>query len=224
MTKKSNTCEGFTIVELLITMVVTTIVMLIITNFMLGNMEQSVLEAIKGNILQQTTIGLDKINNDIRSASGSDTNNIWPDPNSPSGTANEYSWTSNSSTLILSTPVISTSGNILFTNSSDYTTEKNNIVYFVNNGNLYKRTIANPIANNAMQTSCPRAVSSPSCPADIKILSNVTQFNVSYLNGQNQAVAPSQARSIKLLITVSKSMYNKPVSVTYTTQMVFRNG
>jgi type II secretory pathway pseudopilin PulG len=215
--------EGFTLVEALVVLVVMTAMVLVITNFMLGNTEQSVLASNRDTILKETEQSLDLAANDIRLSANADLNNRWPDPNSPSGTANEFSWQSNGTTLVLATAAQDKSGNILFSDSKNYITQKNNLVYFVQNGTLYKRTIAAAVSGNSAVTSCPAASASQSCPADKELLHNITSFSVQYLNSQNQTVAPTSARSIELSVTVSKSVFGQPQTASYTTRMVFRN-
>ncbi|HVV25685.1 MAG TPA: prepilin-type N-terminal cleavage/methylation domain-containing protein [Candidatus Saccharimonadales bacterium] len=215
--------SGFTLVEALVALIVTTIMVLVITNFMLGNTEQSVLASNRDTMLKETEQSLDLLTNDIRLSANADQNNRWPDPNGPSGGANEFSWQSDGTTLVLATAAQDSSGNIIFSDPKDYITQKNNLVYFVQNGTLYKRTIAADVSGNSAVTSCPAAEASDSCPADKELLHNITSFSLQYLNSQNQSVTPTSARSIEVSVTVSKSVFGQPQTASYTTRMVFRN-
>ena len=214
---------GFTLVEALVVLVVTTMLVLVITNFMLANTEQSVLATERDSIQKETEQSLDLAANDIRLSANADAVNRWPDANSPGGSGNLYGWQSDGDTLVLATAAQDTNGNILFSDSKNYITQKNNVVYFVKDGTLYKRTIAATVSGNATRTSCPAASASSTCPADKELLHNVTAFSVNYLNGQNQTVSPTDARSVQLNVTVTKSVFGKPQTVNYTTRMVFRN-
>jgi type II secretory pathway pseudopilin PulG len=214
---------GFTIVEALVVLVVTTMLVLVITNYMLSNTQQSILLSSRDTILKETEQSLDLAANDIRLSANADDNNRWADVNSPSGSANQFSWQSNGSTLVLATAAQAQNGNIIFSDTKNYITQKNNLVYFVKNGTLYKRTLAAPASGNAAVTSCPAASASTSCPADKELLHDVNTFNVKYLNGQNQAVDPTDARSVELRVAVSKKVFGQPQNVDYTTRMVFRN-
>lgn len=215
--------KGFSIVELLVVISVTTILIIIISTFLINNLQQSTLATAKGNMLHEAQHSLDLVANDIRLSANADTNNRWPDTNSPGGPANPFGWQSNNSTLVLATAAEDNSGAIIFTDAKNYITEKNNIIYFVRDGTLYKRTIASPVENNAAETSCPASNSSNACPADKELLHNVTNFAVSYRNGQDNPVPPSDARSVELTVTVSRPMYQRDVNVSHTTRMVFRN-
>lgn len=215
--------NGFSIVELTVVITVTTILILIIGTFLLNNLQQSTLATAKSNMLHEAQHSLDLAANDIRLSATADTSNRWPDTNSPDGSSNPLSWESNDDTLVLASAAEDSSGTVIFTDAKNYITEKNNIVYFVRDGTLYKRTIASTAPNNSAKTTCPADQATAECPADKKLLNNVTEFGVSYKDGEDNAVAPSSARSIELDVTVSKPMYQKDISVSYTTRMVFRN-
>jgi hypothetical protein len=175
----------------------------------------------RDSLLKETELSLDLMSQDVRLSANADENNRWPDSNAPGG--NQYGWQSTASTLVLATAAQDNSRNVIFSDAKNYITQKNNVVYFVQDGTLYKRTIAAPVAGNSAVTTCPPASASSGCPADKELLHDVTVFQVSYLNGQNQAVAPTDARSIQVHVTVSKSVFKKPVTADYTTRMVFRN-
>ena len=215
--------RGLTIVELLVVISVTTILVIVVTSFMLVNLRESTLATARGNMLRETQQSLDLAANDIRLSANADSNNRWADLNSPSGASNQFSWQSNSSTLVLAAAAEKSDGSIIFADAKNYITEKNNIIYFVQDGTLYKRTIASPVANNKDKTSCPIDLASANCPADKPLLQNVSAFTVLYKDGQNNNVAPTEARSIELNVTTNKQIYSKNLSVNYKTRMVFRN-
>ncbi len=215
--------SGFTLVEALVSIVVTTMIVLVLTNYMLSNLQQSTLATNRDTLIKETEQSLDLAGNDIRLSANADQNNRWQDANSPGGSGNQYGWQSNSSTLVLATAAKKQSGSIIFSDPANYITEKNNIVYFVQNGTLYKRVIAAPVSGNAAVTTCPAASATSSCPADKELLHNVSAFTVTYLDGQNQSVSPVDARSIELHVIVTKKVFGQPVNADYTTRMVFRN-
>lgn len=219
----SRNNAGFTLVEGLVVLVVTTIMVLVITNFMLQNILQTALATTRDTIITEVEQSLDLAARDVRLSANADENNRWPDANSPGGSGNQYGWQSNGTTLVLATAAEDTGGNIIFSDPHNYITQKNNIVYFAQDGTLYKRVIAAPVSGNGSATTCPAASASSSCPADKELLHNVTDFDITYLNGQNQSVSPTDARSIEMHVTVSKKVFGQTVSTDYTTRMVFRN-
>ena len=213
--------RGFTLVEVLVALAVTTLLVIVFTDYLMNNTIQSVRAADRASILAQTEQSLNQVTKAIRISANADSTNRWPDPNGPGG--NQYGWQSNSSTLILATAATDTSGNIIFSDPEDYITVKNNLIFFVSNGTLYERILAAPVSNNSVQTTCPASDANSSCPPDKPLLNNVSSFTINYYNGQNQAVTPSSARAIQLKVVVSANAYGKTVSVNYTTWMVFPN-
>lgn len=221
MTKLNS--SGFTVIELAVVTTVTTILIIVVSAFFINNLQQSTLATAKGNMLDEVQHALDLIANDIRLSSNADDNNRWPDNYSPGGSSNPYSWQSNSNTLVLATAVEDSTGGIIFTDAKNYITEKNNIVYFVNNNTLYKRTLASTSPDNIAKTTCPATHATSTCPADKELLHNVANFNISYRDGQNNSVTPTNARSVEISLTASKYLYKNNVKVDYKTRMVFRN-
>lgn len=214
--------KGFTLVETIIALTVASALMFVVISFMTNSIVQYAVANSRSNLLNEAQIALDIIGNDIRLSANADANNRWPDDNSPSQ-PDDFSWSSDNSTLILATAAEDTDRNIIFADASLYISEKNNNIYFVNNGTLYKRTLAAPVTGNTAVTSCPQSTASPSCPADKTLINNVTGFSVTYFNEQNQEVIPTEARSIELTLQLQKNEYNRPISTAYTTRMVFRN-
>lgn len=213
---------GFTITELLVAIIVGTILSGAIMGFMTDELKQSTVSLAKAGLLHDAQVGLDIANNDIRLSSNADDNNRWQDNYAPVA-GSPYSWQSNSTTLILATAAVDTSGNIIWQDQNDYIPYKNNIIYFLQNGTLYKRILAAGVANNSATTSCPAAYVTASCPADRIMLQNVSSFSVAYHDGNGANVTPSSARSVVLSVTLSKTEYNQALTATYTAQMVFRN-
>lgn len=216
--------KGFTLIELLVVISVIGIVAGIVSGYLVTTMEQIALGNARSNIQRETENSLNLVTQDILLSASAEQNNQWPDHYSPGGTANEYGWTSNATTLILATPAQDNSnGSIIFSDPQTYITENNNFIYFLQNGTLYRRTLAAPVANNSAVTTCPAANATLSCPADSDLLDNVKSLTFTYLNGQNQSVSPPNARSIQINIRVAVQEYGHIVSVNYTTNMVFRN-
>lgn len=218
MIKRDNT--GFTLAETVIALGVVGLLLGLIANFAIASLAQSTVEAERANLLSQSQLAMDKVIADIRLAAGADQNNRWPDANNAGGI---YAWSSDASNLVLATAVVDSNNNVIFADPSKYISEKNNVIYFVSGGSLYQRILASTVANNAAKTSCPEAQASTSCPADKKLLDNITGFNVKYISGDDQEVIPTEARSIELTIKTQISKFNQNITSDYTTRAVFRN-
>ncbi len=215
--------DGFTLIETVIALAVTSVLMFIIIDFMTNSIVQYSDTEIRGQLLNDAQSSLDVIGNDIRLSGNADTNNRWPDSHAPNAPTNTYSWASNASTFVLASAVEHTNGNIIFADPALYIPEKNNNIFFVSNHILYKRTVAAPVANNSVKTTCPSNLATSNCPADRILLRNVDTFTVKYYNSLNQEVTPSNARSIELYVKLKKVAYGRTISTDYSTRMVFRN-
>lgn len=215
--------NGFTLVELMIVMSVTAIMTMVVMNFMADNLVASTVENARADLLHEEQSALDLATYDIRLSAAADDNNRWQDNYAPGAPGNLYSWSSNSSTLILATAAQDIHNNILFADANNYITNKDNYIYFVKNGTLYKRILPAPVANNSALQTCPKASATSSCPPDKELLHNVTTFTVKYYDGQNNQVTPSDARSIELTVALQTKKYGHVISANYTTRTVFRN-
>lgn len=221
MTRLSR--HGFTLVETMIALAVTGILVLAVMNFVLENLITSAVTTARAELLSEAESGLDNAARDIRLSANADQNNRWQDNYAPNAPTDPYSWQSNSSTVILATAAEDQSNNILFQDPLKYITQKNNIIYFQKNGTLYKRILAAPITGNKARTTCPIAVASSSCPSDREMLHNVSAFSVRYLDGNDDEVSPTDARSVELTVQLQAKKYGQNITAKYTTRMVFRN-
>ncbi len=214
---------GFTMIEVLITVSVTTAVLLVIGTFMMRSLQSSTLETANATILHEVQLTLDAIATDVRLSANADQNNRNPDANSPAGSSNQFGWTSDTTTLVLATAATTSNGTIIFSDPANYVTTKNNIVYFVSNKTLYKRIIAASAPGNSAKTTCPASKVTGACPADKELLHNVSAFSVRYVDGSNNTVTPTNARSVEISLTAARTQYKQTQSASYTTRMVFRN-
>ena len=223
MKTKRLDIKGLTIVELLVTCVIISIMSIVMVDFLGNWIEQYAISETRTALLSDAQNALDRITDTIRLSSAADQNNRWEDINAPNAPSDLLSWASGASTLVLASAVEDTSGAIVFSDASNYTSQKNNQIYFVQNGVLYQRTLAAPVSNNKVKTTCPGSAASAACPADKKLTENVSAFLVKYYNAENQEVAVTDARSIEMSITLTKTAYKQQIQRTYTTRMVFRN-
>lgn len=222
--RKLDTAAGFTLVELIAAMLVLVVVSGAVVSFTVNKTIQAARDSTRADLLNNAQVGLDRLANDIRLSSKADDNNRWDDAHAPSAPSNDYSWQSNSTTLILASSAQTSNGTILFDDKADYITTKNNYIYFLRGTTLYKRILAAPAAGNSATTTCPAASVSSSCPADKIVLTNVTSFSVQYYDTLNAQVDPASARSIQLTVQLKATTFGQPITTTYTTRMVFRNG
>ena len=215
--------RGITLVELVLSMTIMSILAIVLMNFMVNWLQQNAITQLRTSLLTSTQDSLDLISDSIRLSASADQNNRWQDANAPLAPTNLQSWTSDATTLVLASAAEDTSGNILFSDPSNYTSHKNNQIYFVKNGVLYRRMLASPVTGNRVKTSCPATNPVAGCPTDRKLASNVVSFGVKYYDANNVEVIPTNARSVELSLTVQKKAFGKQIQSSDKTRMVFRN-
>lgn len=213
-----TTQSGFTLVELAVATAVTGILILVVMSFTISSFVQISRDSARADLLREAQISLDSVTQDIRLSSNAYENSSIMDENAP-GDSEE--WTGGSNVLILATAAQDRNRNIIFADPLSYTSEKNNRIYFVSNGTLYRRTLAADVPNNAVQTSCPAGQNG--CPQDSKLAENVRDFSVKYFDGNNQEVAPNEARSVEVTLELHARKYGQDITATYSTRTVFRN-
>lgn len=212
--------RGFTLVELAVATAVTGILILVIMGFTINSFAQISITEARSDLLREAQISLDTLTEDARLSSNSYEETGLLDPNAPNSS---QKWQGSESVLILATAAQDKDRNILFADPLQYTSHKNNRVYFVRDNVLYRRTIAADIPNNALQTTCPQNQISSSCPGDSTLAHNVSQFSVKYFDNSGEEVTPDQARSIEATLILSIRKYDRDISAEYKTRTVFRN-
>ena len=213
--------KGFTLVELTVATAVVGVLIVLMMTFLTDKLVDNAIKNARSNLQHETRLTLDVINRDIKHSANVDELNRWPDAYAPAP-GDDYSWTSDNDTLVLAHPAQDDTQNFVYEDPLTYITYKNDYVYFLDGTTLYKRILAAPVANNRATTTCPPGTAG--CPADIVLARNVTDFTLSYYDGNDQAVAPGDARSVGVTLKVLENVFNRPVEVEYSIiRTVFRN-
>ena len=157
----------------------------------------------------------------LRYGAGVRQSNTISDANAPAGGWN----TSNTNFIIvIAVPAVDTSRNYIIDPDTG-NPYNNELVYFKSGIALMERTLANPEATgNSLKTSCPQNLASSSCPADKHLTDNVTSM-VFTLYDQNDAVTtdPLLARSVKIVLGMSKSTFGGPINLSNSIRVTLRN-
>jgi len=214
---------GFTLVELLVTIVIITILSLAIMNFVGIWLQDSSIARARAALLQNAQTALDTANKDIMQSGSADQNNRYPDAYAPGAPSNTLSWASSSNTLVLAEAAEDSSGHIIFSDPNKYIPQKDNSIYFVSNKTLYRRTLSSGTSGDATVTTCPAAHATSSCPADKVIATGVTNFSVQYYDASEAQVTPTNARSVQLSLSLQQTYGGQTLTASYSTRMVFRN-
>lgn len=213
--------RGFTIVELSIAIAVAGVLAVVIFEATFDyyadvsrSQTSTDMALVSQNILNQMT-------GDVRLADAISNTNSIPDPNAPSG-----GWqTSNpSNVIIIESPALDSSHNIIYDPDTGFP-YRNEFIYFVNGGTMYKRVLANPSApGNTAVTTCPADKSSPSCPPDILFSDHVSNLSFTFYDSSDNTTADAtQARSVLLEVDLGQDVYGRNVALNNQARITLRN-
>jgi hypothetical protein len=216
-----NKVAGFTVVELTISITIIAILIVafssVITNYykLIAKTNAQIDMTISSQNLLRATV------ESLRYGDGVRQSNQIADANAPVG-----GWsTSNSSfVIIIAVPANNTQRSyIIDSNTGD--PYMNELVYYKSGTTLYKRVLANPGATgNTLTTTCPPASATPSCPADktlAEYVNNMT-FNLYDQDGASTA-DPAEARSVKINLSMSRSIFSDNLTLDNTIRVTMRN-
>lgn len=218
----SKKFSGYTLVELTISTAIISALVLLMMNFMSVRIADNANKSARSSIQLQAQKAIDIVTRDIKHSASVDGQNRWADNHAPDSPTNNFSWVSDSDTLILAHPAISTSGSVLFQDAQGYVSYKDDFIYFVKDGVLYKRILAAPVANNRAVTTCPSGTSG--CPADIKLADDVEQFSILYYaTGEQGGNDPAPSRSVDVTLKINKKVFGKNIIEEKREHTTFRN-
>jgi len=219
---------GFSLLELLVAISVTTILLMVAGNFVVNGTLGANVEYNRTVVQSNTKSAVEIVARTVRSAKSVEANNSQPDPNPPV-TASPYSWAAvagTNATLILAVPARDASNNLLYVDGLHSNIYTNDVIFYLDAAThrLYKRTIANSVAGNADKTTCPPSLATSSCPADKIIVEDIAGLTTSYLDNTNASVAvPSGTESVGYSVTETKNIGQRSYTSTYSTITALRN-
>lgn len=214
--------NGYTLVELTIATAIISAIILLMMNFMSVRIADNAAKSARSSVQLESQKALDIISRDIKHSASVDGQNRWSDNYAPDSPTNNFSWTSDSDTLILAHPAINTSGQVIFQDAQGYVSYKDDFIYFVKDKVLYKRILAAPVANNRAITTCPSGTSN--CPSDIKLADDVETFLVTYYaTGEQAGNDPAPSRSVDVTLRINKRVFGKNIIEEKREHTTFRN-
>lgn len=158
---------------------------------------------------------------ELRTASSVKVSNTITDSYAPPA---GWSTDNNALILIISTPALTSTRAFIYDPLSG-STYQNELVYFVEGSLLYRRTLANGSApGNSAKTTCPKASSTSSCPAD-KILTEHFKAMSFVLYDQDDIITSniSLARSLVLNVSMQKPTFSGATTFDNSMRMTMRN-
>jgi len=213
--------SGVTLVELVVATAVISVVSILTINFLIDKVIDNQIQSARGELLREAQQALDTMGGDVRHSANVDDENRWPDDHAPGAPSDPYSWVSDGEVLVLARPAVDSGNDFIYQDPFAYITHKDNLVYFVDNNVLYRRSVAADIPDNRMLNSCPAGVSG--CRSDSILAKNVASHEFKYFDALDNEVEPTEARSVRVTITLSRDIYNRNLEVNYQTRWVFRN-
>lgn len=211
--------KGFTITELLVAVAVASIASVLIMYafvFMYGGLLK---EQTRSQMVLESQLFLKRMVDDIRVANQILTTNSLTDAYAPTG-----GWITSdpANIVVLTQPVTDSANDFIFDDSTGYPFQ-NEIVYFSNQSNMYRRTLANPTPlGNRATTTCPAGTIA--CPSDIKLTDNLFSMQFAFFDiNDDTTIVPEEARSVELTVNLSRRVYGEDITISNKTRITLRN-
>lgn len=221
MSGSKRTSEGFTLLELLVVITVTSLLAIVFmdsaTNFfsvVTRNNAANDLTTTSQNLLRSTVETL-RVGDGVRQI------NTINDANAPVG---GWSTSNQNFVIIIASPALDSSRNYIIdpNTGSPY---MNELVYYKNDLLLMQRALAHPdAAGNMLKTSCPAELATAQCPAD-KQLAEYVENMVFTLFDQDDNLTndPLLARSVKIDLAMERDLSGSPLTLSNSIRVTLRN-
>lgn len=211
--------SGFTITELLIAISIGAMLSVLMMAVFIYGYGGLIVEQTRASMVLESQLFLKRMTEDIRLA-----NQILPattlaDANGPNG-----GWITNdpANILIMTQPVTDNNNSFIYDSVSGYPYQ-NEIVYFSDGSNMYRRTLRNDAATgNSTLTTCPAGVSG--CPRDV-VLSEYLRNMTFVFRDVNDVVTTTaaNARAVELTVNLERRVYGRTIAIQNSTRMTLRN-
>lgn len=223
---------GFSMIELLLAISVTSVLLLVAGNFV-AKVTHQANEAYNRTVVQSNTkLAVETVARTIRSARSVQAKNALADPHSPGATTDPSTWYGWSgaagvdATLILAVPTRDTSGNLIYLDGLHTQLVTDEVIFYLSpeTRRLYKRTIASPAEGNAAKTTCPPSATTPDCPPDAVVVEDIASLTTAYFDNTNQSVTvPSGTEAVGYTVKETVKIGSKSYSSSYSTNVALRN-
>lgn len=221
---------GFTLLELLLAISVSTVLLLIVSNFAADGILGGNADYNQTLVISNAKQAVESVARRIKSAKSVQAANSQPDANAPGAPGNLYSWSGSAgsgSALILAVPARDSSDNLIYSDGLHNNLYTDDIVFYVDTATrrLYRRLIANATApGNVARTTCPPTAATATCPADADVIDDVASLTTSYLDLNNNPVSqPSGTEAVNFTVTESRTIAARTYSGKYSTTAALRN-
>jgi prepilin-type N-terminal cleavage/methylation domain-containing protein len=214
-----NNSRGFTIPELLIAMSIASIVVLVLSAMNLTMYRQVQISQSTAELNSESYFLLRGIAEDIKLAANIATNNSLEDNFGPAG-----GWNTNSSTgsIIISSPAVDSSANIIYNDETGLPFQ-NELIYYKESNSLLRRIIANSSASgNEIKTTCPPSASN--CLKDKLYTKYLDNFSFTlYESSGQETLDATKAEAAKIEVSLSKKVAGKQITISNSVFTKLRN-
>lgn len=221
MSASINRQAGFTLAEITISLLITSAILAtlftVFTNYFVLIMRNNVIvnmTADSQNLLRTAV-------EELRYGAGVRQTNTITDPNGPSG---GWSTANANFVIIIAVPALNAAGDYII-DAATGSPYNNELVYFKNGLRLYKRVLAHPSASgNSLKTTCPKAISTSSCPPDRELAENVKNMTFNLVDQDNNPTTdPLLARSVTITVDMERRTFGEPLAIKNSIGVTLRN-
>lgn len=213
--------SGFTVLELVVVITVFNIVLISLLGIFSGYFANLMRSNIQTGLTIESQQVLSSITEDLRNAAAIRDTNLLPDANQPGGWQTDEA----NDVLIIALPTLDSSRNFI----EDPLTGKpylDEIIYYQDASDFRKRILANPAATgNRLTTTCPPALATASCPADISYTLSFADLSFEFFDIDDVATADvAAARSVGVDIELLRnSPVGGDINLLNTSRITLRN-
>ncbi|MEI6755680.1 MAG: prepilin-type N-terminal cleavage/methylation domain-containing protein [bacterium] len=228
--KISTNAKGFTLIELLIVCPILMAVIAILMNYMFNQYGQLLVQNTKTNLQVQAQTIASGMQDDLANA-GAYVSQLDSNLSDSFALNGEWNADTNDNQLIIATPALtaqakSDNSDKVYINTLGCAPEStkqqndvalNNIIYFSEGKNLFKRVVSTPTGvntcgNSYLKQTCPEAHASAECPSDTLLTDQLDTFTVKYYDPKGNDVSkPEQASIAEVNIKLKDKAYAEEV-------------
>lgn len=201
---------GITITELIISIGIAGVLTSSLLIVSLGFFADTIRGQVTSEMIVSSHFALRAMTEDLRLGNAIRLANTISDVNGPTG---GWITSDEENVLVIATPAVTDNNQIIY-NEATGDPFHNELIYFLQDGVLYKRLLSNNAAiGNSIRTTCPKTTVSSTCPADLEYTSHVNDLGLKFYDLNNaETNNPALARSVKVDLPVSRQVFGKTVT------------
>ncbi|MEX2006583.1 MAG: prepilin-type N-terminal cleavage/methylation domain-containing protein [Candidatus Saccharimonadales bacterium] len=221
MLRSRGSRAGFTIVELVVIISITSILSLAFFSaaysyFELIYKNNALIDmTVSSQTLLRSTVESLRLGDGVRQSSSI------TDPNAP---ADGWDTSNDDFVIVIAVPAINAARDYIIDPSTG-SPYMNELVYYKNAATLMQRSLAHPdAAGNSLKTSCPPEEAVSDCPADKELAEYVDSVSFTlYDQDDGLTTEPLQARSVKIDLVMKRKILGYEISLDNSVRATLRN-